>query len=150
VTLTQKRGVVGKRDKWGNVEIQGFFKPEQPDEGWVERTPVAGKAGQYTYTNRPYVGPETGSKGEGSEQVLPEGWFIFRGGSTLIFDLDYSEEEEVKLQYVIKKDINDEERMKRQFDMLFKQDDFSLNATYFGAPFGNLEAEPFAIIHKIL
>ena len=151
VTLTQKRGVVATRDKWGNVEIAGFFKPETPQEGWFERIPVAGRAGEYTYTPRLYERPKTGSTEEGSEQVLPEGWFVFRGGSTLIFDLDYSsDKEEVKLQYVIKKDINDEERMKRQYDMLFNRQDYSLNATYFGTPFGNLEAKTFAIIHKNL
>ncbi|HEU4471952.1 MAG TPA: hypothetical protein VFR58_12750 [Flavisolibacter sp.] len=151
VTLTQKRGVVARRDKWGNAEIIGFFKPEAPTEGWYERTPAQGGNDGFTYTWQPYTPRDTGSLDEGNEKVLPEGWFIFRGGSTLIFDLDYSSDEnEVKLQYVIKKDINDEERMRRQFDMLFNQQDFSLNATYFGAPHGNLEAEPFAIIHKVL
>jgi hypothetical protein len=148
LTLTQKRGVVAKRDKWGNPEIVGFFKPEAPNDGWYQRN---GEGAQATYTKKPYEARVTGSEEEGSEKVLPDGWFIFRGGSTLIFDLDYSSEsDEVKLQYVIKKDINDEERMKRHFDILYNQQDYSLNATYFGAPYGNLEAEPFAIIHKVL
>ena len=132
------------------IECTGY--PSRPPRGgWHKRIPVKGKEGEYTFALQPYKERDEGSQEEGSEKVLPDGWFIFRGGSTLIFDLDYtSDEDEVKLQYVIKKDIKDEERMKRQYDMLFNQQDFSLNATYFGAPFGNLEAEPFAIIHKVL
>jgi hypothetical protein len=151
VTLTQKRGVVGVRDEWGNPRILGFFKPENPMAGWSRRIAPEKPGGRHTYKHEPYKPPESGSKEDGSEKVLPEGWFIFRGGSTLIFDLDYADDRnELKLLYVIKKDIKDEERMKRQFDMLFNQEDFSLNATYFGTPFGNLEAEPFALIHKVL
>jgi hypothetical protein len=90
-------------------------------------------------------------EGPGSEKVLPKGWFVFRGGSTLIFDLDYAaSNDNVKLKYVIKKDIEDEDRMKRQYKIMFQSDEHSLNATYFGSAYGNLEAEPFAIIHKVL
>lgn len=150
VTLTQKRGVVARKDNWGNTEIVGFFNPENPSAGYFKRRKEA-KDEEYTYEKMSFPPSEGKLNEEGREKVLPEHWFIFRGGSTLIFDLDYSsDEDEVKLQYVIKKDINDEERMKRQYEMLFHQQDFSLNATYFGAPFGNLEAEPFAIIHKVL
>jgi len=73
------------------------------------------------------------------------------GGCTLIFDLDYAaSSDNVKLKYIIKKNINDEVRMKRQYGMMYQMDEHSLNATYFGSAYGNLEAEPFAIIHKVL
>lgn len=153
VTLTQKRGVVARADDWGNVHILGFFVPNRHEDGWYERVSLKSSNGvpRYSYKKRDYPGLTEGLDSEGSECVLPKGWFIFRGGSTLIFDLDYpSRSNPVKLKYIIKKDINDEERMKRQYGMLFTDRDFSLNATYFGTPYGNLEAEPFAMIHKAL
>jgi hypothetical protein len=150
VTLTQKRGVVGDEDEYGNVIIKGFFVPDDPEGGWYERI---GKKGNYTYTKRIFPGKGTEMEGPGTKKVLPKGWFVFRGGSTLIFDLDYeSSSDNVKLKYVIKKPIDDpdETRMKRQYSMMYQVNEHSLNATYFGSAYGNLEAEPFAIIHKVL
>jgi len=149
LTITQKRGVVGSTDKYGNVSIEGFFNADDMEDGWYKRT--GNKEADYVYIKMPFEGNEEGLTGKGSEKVLPKGWFVFRGGSTLIFDLDYNiSKDGVKLKYVIRKNINSEERMKRQFNMLFGKPDFSLNATYFGKTEGNLEAEPFAMIHKIL
>ena len=148
VTLTQKRGVVCDEDEYGNVKIKGFFVPNEEDKGWHERK---GKHGNYTYVKHDFPGKGTEMEGPGSEKVLPKGWFVFRGGSTLIFDLNYAaSNDNVKLKYVIKKDIEDEARMKRQYKIMFQSDEHSLNATYFGSAYGNLEAEPFAIIHKVL
>lgn len=147
VTLTQKRGVVCSEDQYGNVEIKGFFVPGNL-QVWYERT---GKKGAYTYVQRNVDKPKDQKDATGTEKVLPHGWFIFRGGSTLIFDLDYAaSSDNVKLKYIIKKDINDEVRMKRQYKTMYQSDENSLNATYFGSAYGNLEAEPFAIIHKVL
>lgn len=149
VTLTQRRGVVADTDDYGNVIIKGFFLPDAPLNGWYERTIEAD--GTETFTKRPYPADKEGLKGEGSESVFPKGWFIFRGGSTLIFDLNYAfTRDNVQLKYIIRKNIDDEVRMKRQYDMLYNNHDCSLNATYFGSAYGNLEAEPFAMIHKIL
>lgn len=148
VTITQRRGVVGEMDEYGNVHIKGFFVPANPRGGWYERIKTNGKE---ELVKRVYENKDTGSEGPGSEKVLPEGWFIFRGGSTLIFDLNYAfSKDNVKLKYVIRKSITDELRMKRQFRMMFGVPDHSLNATYFGPAKTNLEAEPFAIIHKAL
>lgn len=147
VTLTQRRGVVCDTDQYGNVAVKGFFVADAPGNGWYA---LPEKPGGLP-TKQPYPEKTEGLAGEGSEKVLPKGWFIFRGGCTLIFDLNYAlSKDNVKLKYIIKKDINDKERMKRQYRMLFNNNDFSLNATYFGTAYGNLEAEPFAIIHKIL
>ncbi|NII24380.1 hypothetical protein HB364_04790 [Pseudoflavitalea sp. X16] len=147
VTLTQRRGVVCETDKYGNVEVKGFFVADDPEKGWYALPEKEGAAPK----KQKYPDKEEGLTGEGSEKVLPKGWFIFRGGCTLIFDLNYaSSKDQVKLKYVIKKDIDDHERMKRQYKMLFNNNDFSLNATYFGTAYGNLEAEPFAIMHKVL
>jgi hypothetical protein len=148
VTLTQKRGVVCSEEEYGNVKIIGFFVPGQEANGWYERTR---KNNVVAWEKRPYPGKGTKLDSEGSKKVLPRGWFVFRGGSTLIFDLDYaSSSDNVKLKYVIKKDIEDEERMKRQYKIMYQSDEHSLNATYFGSAYRNLEAEPFAIIHKVL
>jgi hypothetical protein len=153
VTLTQKRGVVAEADALGNITIKGFFIPGHHNDGWYKRVWKKDDQGGgfYNYIVQEYPGNDKGFEGEGSEMVLPEGWFVFRGGSTLIFDLDNTNgPDTVKLEYVIRKDINDEERMKRQYEMMFSDRDYSLNATYFGTPYGNLEAEPFALIHKVL
>lgn len=151
VTLTQRRGVVCESDDFGNVEVVGFFLPSDPQAGYYHRTAKTGGRPGYDYKLRPCPPRTEGLTGEGSEKVLPKGWFEFRGGSTLIFDLNYaSSRDNVKLKYVIKKDITDEERMKRQYRLLYNNQDFSLNATYFGTAYSNLEAEPFAIIHKVL
>jgi hypothetical protein len=149
VTLTQRRGVVCREDDYGNVEIAGFFVPGEEADGWYERK--ANKNGNFQFTKQPFPGKGTLLTGPGSENVLPKGWFIFRGGSTLIFDLDYAaSNDNVKLKYIIKKGIEDETRMKRQYKMMYQSDEHSLNSTYFGSAYGNLEAEPFAIIHKVL
>ncbi len=149
VTLTQKRGVVCGEDEYGNVTVKGFFVPDEAENGWHER--VKDARGNFTYIKRPFSGKGTEMSGPGSEKVLPKGWFIFRGGSTLIFDLDYANSNDnVKLKYIIRKEIDDEVRMKRQYSMIYKMDEHSLNATYFGSAYDNLEAEPFAIIHKVL
>lgn len=149
VTLTQRRGVVGEEDEYGNVIIKGFFVPGQQSKGWYERTKNA--KGEESYQLKPFPGRGTPLTGPGSNNVLPKGWFVFRGGCTLIFDLDYaSSNDNVKLKYVIRKNIDDEGRMKRQYRMMYQTHEHSLNATYFGSAYGNLEAEPFAIIHKVL
>lgn len=147
VTLTQRRGVVCDTDQYGNITVKGFFVPDSPEKGYY--TLLANEDEKPEH--RPYPEKTEGLTSEGSEKVLPKGWFIFRGGCTMIFDLDYAlSKDNVKLKYIIRKDINDQNRMMRQYRMLYNNKDFSLNATYFGTAYGNLEAEPFAIIHKIL
>jgi hypothetical protein len=65
--------------------------------------------------------------------------FSMRCGSTLVLDLDES-----KVSYVIRKGLNDVERMKRTKAFMDEQDDVRpLAATYFG-----LQDEPFASLHR--
>ncbi len=66
--------------------------------------------------------------------------FNFRGGCTLIFDLDTLE-----LRYAIKKSVADAERLARHRRFLTGGANASLRATYFG---GLSNAEPFAIMHR--
>jgi hypothetical protein len=66
--------------------------------------------------------------------------FNFRGGVTLILDLDT-----LRLRYVIRKSINDSERLQRQLAYLQGGRGGSLRATYFG---DSDTFEPFALLHR--
>lgn len=75
---------------------------------------------------------------------------IFRGGCTLIFDLD-----SLRLRYAVKKDIDDQERMVRQFryqygllDSVAKLSFGSDAETYFDSKTMNALAGPFAFMHS--
>ena len=71
-----------------------------------------------------------------------ENHIIFRGGCTLIFDLD-----NLRLRYAVKKDIDDQERMVRQFryEHGLLGDDAQ---TYFDSQTMNALAGPFAFMHS--
>ncbi|HYR07957.1 MAG TPA: hypothetical protein VEQ60_09320, partial [Longimicrobium sp.] len=77
---------------------------------------------------------------EGPGALAGQGGFWFRGGCTLVFDLESG-----VARYCIRKDINSEARLGRQRDFLTGGAVPSLQATYFGT----LEAggEPFAFLH---
>ena len=77
-----------------------------------------------------------------SEEKRGDNYTIFRGGCTLVFDLD-----SLRLRYAIKKDIDDKDRMIRQFK--FEQgmlDDDS--GTYFDSNTMTALAGPFAFMHS--
>ncbi len=77
-------------------------------------------------------------------ESIPQGQKIrFRGGGTLILDLD-----EGSLRYRIVKPINDEERLNRQRNYLRDQVGRSLRATYFGSRMAGERVEPFALLHR--
>ena len=72
----------------------------------------------------------------------PADHIIFRGGCTLVFDLETQQ-----LLYAIKKDVNDHHRMLRQF--LFEQDDAgAMNLSYFQAKDLQSLSGPFAFMHS--
>jgi hypothetical protein len=67
----------------------------------------------------------------------------FRGGCTLILDLDTH-----RLLYRVGKPIDDEDRLKRQRDYMIDSVQGSLRATYF-APFKDKAlSQPFALLHR--
>jgi hypothetical protein len=70
--------------------------------------------------------------------------FTFRGGCTLIIDL-----EKLKLKYVIRKSIADEARLNRQREYRTSDAGASLRATYFGTAV-TANFEPFAELHSEL
>ncbi|MGQ0537987.1 MAG: hypothetical protein ACT4R6_03495 [Gemmatimonadaceae bacterium] len=80
------------------------------------------------------------------DPALPESeenGFVFRGGCTVILDLDTLE-----LQYAIRKRIVSENRIQRQREFLQGNAGASLRATYFRDPLRERDAEPFAFLHR--
>jgi hypothetical protein len=75
------------------------------------------------------------------ERPVAEGDFAFRGGATLIVDLRDGE-----LRYVIRKRIDDEQRLKAQRAYLTDREWDTLSFTY-GGP-ADRKAEPFALAHR--
>jgi hypothetical protein len=78
-----------------------------------------------------------------SQELSDENGFVFRGGCTLILDLDTLE-----LQYAIRKRITSENRINRQRAFLQGNVVASLRATYFQDPLRDRNAEPFAFLHR--
>jgi hypothetical protein len=71
-------------------------------------------------------------------------WFTFRGGCTLILDL-----ETMELRYAIKKSITDKNRIARQRRYLSGEWGMPERSVYFDGRFGD-EDEPFALLHSTL
>jgi hypothetical protein len=77
----------------------------------------------------------------GSEPLTP-GKFIFRGGATLIFDLDSR-----TLKYAVKKDIADIDRMEQQFRFTNNLMEGAEAMTYFNSSSVEALSGPFAFMH---
>ena len=75
------------------------------------------------------------------EPLDPDFWF--RGGCTILIDLDSRE-----VRYAIGKGIASASRLDRQRRFLSGDSDGSLAATYFGDPRVREDAEPFALLHR--
>lgn len=76
------------------------------------------------------------------EVKIPKDGFIFRGGCTLIFDLD-----KLCLKYAIRKSITDEYRMEQQYRYTKGLLDETPAATYFDEQSLNALAGPFGFMH---
>ena len=72
----------------------------------------------------------------------PDDKFTFRGGCTLIFDLN-----DLSLRYCISKSIRDEQRLAQQRAYMQDGSQVSLRATYFSGPNGGYN-EPLALLHR--
>lgn len=80
------------------------------------------------------------------DPLLPaseENGFLFRGGCTMILDLDTLE-----LQYAIRKRIISEQRLIRQREFLQGSAGRSLRATYLDDPLRGAQPETFAVLHR--
>jgi hypothetical protein len=75
------------------------------------------------------------------------GSFEFRGGATLIFDL---EGDQASLRYAITRPIDNDERLAdaREYRQRLIDEDVSLRATYFGPADGGDSSEPLALLHS--
>ena len=75
----------------------------------------------------------------------PEARFKFRGGCTLLIDLNTKQ-----VRYAIRKAIRSEGRMERQRRFLFDRSSIGLKATYFARASSYGPKEPFALLHRAL
>ena len=115
----------------------------------VQRCGVVMENGKFDHHFVPGRDPLPATNGNGVTQA-----FEFRGGCTLIFDLNTS-----KLKYIISKPLLDmqsigilqidQARVKRQFEYLYGKDGTEQNeyALYFGENTHNL-SEPFCFLHQ--
>ena len=81
----------------------------------------------------------------GAKEGLADRKFTFRGGCTLILDLENRE-----LLYSVNKSISDKDAQRLAYQKQYLQDDSmaSLRATYFGAPGAAGYNEPLALLHR--
>jgi hypothetical protein len=94
-----------------------------------------------TPVNRVIVSITQKRKVKLDETITGSEKFVFRGGCTLIFDLNT-----LQLKYLIKKPIdNHDGRLTRQRDYRKGEGSASLRMTYFGPP---EKTEPFALLHS--
>ena len=131
-TTERKKLLEGLKSEKGKYtfEVHSFRGAQRngPDGAPVNRVIVS-------ITQRRAVPVEEGTKDSDAEK------FDFRGGCTMVFDLD-----SLNLKYVVKKLIDDsDDRLKRQRAYRTEESAASLRATYFGPP---EEAEPFALLHS--
>lgn len=74
---------------------------------------------------------------------IPPDGFIFRGGCTLIFDLD-----QMKLKYAIKKEIGDVVRLEEQYKYVNGLDNPNGASVYFNSRMMSALSGPFAFMHS--
>lgn len=100
---------------------------------------------EITQKRRAYLDPELQAMvDEGKIDPPPED-FWFRGGATVLVDLESRE-----VRYCIGKGITSADRLERQRRYVAGDSDGSLAVTYFGDPRNRDEAEPFALLHRSL
>jgi hypothetical protein len=117
----------------GNVSLANRVTPDDTMVNHVIITLVQKRGVRFSVDGDDITVDEKGDRGD---------HIIFRGGCTLVFDLDTQ-----RLRYAIKKDIDDRERMIRQFRFeqgLLGEDD----QTYFDSQTMTALAGPFAFTHS--
>ncbi|HEV2853094.1 MAG TPA: hypothetical protein VHC97_09855 [Thermoanaerobaculia bacterium] len=101
---------------------------------------------EITQKRRCYFDPDLqGMVDKGTLDPPPPEDFWFRGGSTLLFDL-----ESRKVRYCIGKGMKSKARLAGQQSFVGGTGGGSLRATYFGDPRRHAAAEPFAMLHRAL
>jgi hypothetical protein len=89
---------------------------------------------------RGYLDPEEQKRAD-KEGPRKKADFIFRGGATLIIDL-----RENRLRYIMRKRIDDEDRLQEQRELLANPEGFGF--TYLSDEPGSSHREPFAMAHR--
>jgi len=108
---------------------------------------------EMTQRRRGYFSRTVQRKVDAGEIKPPPPDFIFRGGCTLLIDLETG-----TVRYSIGKGIDSQRRLEAQRRFLIKPHNPSLQATYFGDPRrnyfedigGDAAVEPFALLHRSL
>jgi len=98
---------------------------------------------EITQSRRAYFDAIFQSKADRGEQGIAEHDFKFRGGCTLVVDL-----EKDAVRYAIRKSILSEDRLQCQRQFMSPSEGLSLRATYFGSECNGENAEPFALLHR--
>jgi len=100
---------------------------------------------EITQRRRGYLEPEkqksNDNKAAGQELDRPD--FIFRGGATLLVDLETGE-----LRYVISKRVGSDNRLEEQRKFIRGQEGMAMSAAYFAARAEDSIQEPFALLHR--
>jgi hypothetical protein len=128
----------------GNVSLANRVTPDDTIVNHVVMTLIQKRGVRFNVDGRSVTIDEEGFfvPDKTKQEAWGENHIIFRGGCTLIVDLDA-----LQLRYVIKKDIDDRERMIRQFQyekgMLGEADQ-----TYFDTKTMATLAGPFAFTHS--
>ena len=100
---------------------------------------------EITQQRRGYLSEVRQKKVDSGETPPADADFTFRGGCTVLVDLDRGE-----VRYCVGKGIAKEERLASQRAFVGGSPDGSLHATYFGDPRRREEPEPFALLHHSL
>ncbi|MFL6262219.1 MAG: hypothetical protein ACJ76Y_21190 [Thermoanaerobaculia bacterium] len=98
---------------------------------------------EITQRRHGYINPQVQEKVDKGEIAPPPCDFWFRGGCAVLVDLDRG-----AVRYCIGKGMLSDSRLSSQ--RAFARTTTSLQATYFGAPRGWENAEPFAMLHRSL
>jgi hypothetical protein len=98
---------------------------------------------EITQSRRAYFERDKQARADRGDDGVGEHDFSFRGGCTLVVDLEQNE-----VRYAIRKSIVSDDRLECQRIFMSPFEGQSLRATYFGAGCSNEVAEPFALLHR--
>lgn len=98
-----------------------------------------------TQKRRGHLDPDRQGLADAGRLPGSRGEFTFRGGCTLVMDLETAEP-----RYFIRKNILSADRLERQRRWLAEPDSATLRATYFGGPTAAGQREPFALLNRDL
>jgi len=122
---------------WPRFEVHAVYPARRvgPDGQLIVNLVV-----ELTQRRRGFHDPDRQARADRGLDASAIGDFVFRGGSTLVFDLETAEP-----RYIIRKSVLSEARLRCRREQLAGSGWSSLRATYFGRSDGG---EPFALLHR--